>query len=549
MWGQVMGSMEVDHSALKNLLDSMAVAVMIVDGAGCIVHANSASARLFGWSAAELTGGAVEMLIPARLRAAHVQHRTGHRDFRPMQSARSFTAVRRDGTEVELDISLTPMTSHGERQWVAVLRDVTAALAHERSQQQRVRRLQSLNLLSGAMLKGKDLAMVALATLEDLEAHMQVDFATVCLVDAALETFEVIARGPKSQALADQMGMPSQPVYDLELTGLGELRTQDVLYMPDMAYSSWAMQALLTRHGVRSGLVVAWRTGDRLRGCIVVGRRASGAFDEECIAFFRALAEQLGVAEQYFHMVGDLRDAWRDLHAAQQTALQHDGLGTVTAGFAHDIRNALTPISGLAELTLDSEPDLSTDARMALETIRLAAADILQMARNLRKHHGVHTPAPPEERSDVGPALAQVAHAARLRLRPPSEVQVVTEIAADLPAVAIPDTDLRQILTNLVVNALDAMPDGGRLELRADADAGGVHVYVRDSGAGMDAETLRHCREPYFTTKGDQGTGLGLAMVGILARQYGGHFDIESEPGSGTLVGLTLPACACAEPA
>src|SRR5207247_5763186 len=115
------------------------------------------------------------------------------------------------------------------------------------------------------------------------------------------------------------------------------------------------------------------------------------------------------------------------------------------------------------------------------------------------------------------------------------------------------ESELREALTNLVLNAVDAMPDGGTLTLRTSVASGQsaaanvsapgrVQVEVTDTGVGMDEETRRRCLEPFFTTKGERGTGLGLAMVYGMVQRHGGDLEIESQPGKGTTVRVIFPA-------
>jgi CheY-like chemotaxis protein len=106
-------------------------------------------------------------------------------------------------------------------------------------------------------------------------------------------------------------------------------------------------------------------------------------------------------------------------------------------------------------------------------------------------------------------------------------------------------SEIREALTNLVFNAVDAMPQGGTLTLRTRCDAAErILVEVIDTGVGMDEETRRRCLEPFFTTKGERGTGLGLAMVYGVVQRHGGDLEIDSHPGTGTTVRLSFAAAA-----
>ncbi len=131
-------------------------------------------------------------------------------------------------------------------------------------------------------------------------------------------------------------------------------------------------------------------------------------------------------------------------------------------------------------------------------------------------------------------------------------ITVETTLAADLPPVHGNAGEIREALTNLVLNAVDAMPQGGKLRLatRAALEEGSspgrrlrrAVVEVSDTGIGMDEETRRRCLEPFFTTKGERGSGLGLPMVFGVAERHGGALEIDSELGAGTTVRLLFPA-------
>jgi signal transduction histidine kinase len=114
--------------------------------------------------------------------------------------------------------------------------------------------------------------------------------------------------------------------------------------------------------------------------------------------------------------------------------------------------------------------------------------------------------------------------------------------SADIPAILGDAAQLRDVIINLIFNAADAMAQGGMITLRSRAEPKAVIVEVSDTGAGMTEEVRRRCFEPFFSTKGNQGTGLGLAMVFSIVQRHSGTIDIASEPGKGTKFTLRLPA-------
>ena len=137
-------------------------------------------------------------------------------------------------------------------------------------------------------------------------------------------------------------------------------------------------------------------------------------------------------------------------------------------------------------------------------------------------------------------------------------IQLCTELAEDLPQIMGSEVEMRDALTNLVFNAVDAMPEGGTLAVRtrvvstaigADTDtARYVHVEVADTGIGMNEETRRRCLEPFYTTKGERGTGLGLAMVYGMVQRHSAELEIDSAVGKGATVRLSFPVLVNAEP-
>jgi CheY-like chemotaxis protein/anti-sigma regulatory factor (Ser/Thr protein kinase) len=122
-------------------------------------------------------------------------------------------------------------------------------------------------------------------------------------------------------------------------------------------------------------------------------------------------------------------------------------------------------------------------------------------------------------------------------------IELQTELADPLPEALGIESEVREALTNLIFNGVDAMPQGGTLTLRTQlTEDQKVVVEVADSGTGMDEETRRRCLEPFFTTKGERGTGLGLAMVFGIMQRNGGSIEIDSTPGTGTTIRLVFNA-------
>jgi CheY-like chemotaxis protein len=233
-------------------------------------------------------------------------------------------------------------------------------------------------------------------------------------------------------------------------------------------------------------------------------------------------------------------------------------LGQMASGIAHDINNAVSPVSLYTESLLEHEPDLSPRARGQLETIRRAIDDVAQTVARMREFYRQREPQMTLAPVDMNRLVQQVLDLTRARWSDMAQrrgiaIETQADLASDLPAIMGADNEIREALTNLIFNAVDAMPNGGPLILRTrvaqeqrlhpqdSAARRVVQVEVIDAGLGMDEDTRRRCLEPFFTTKGERGTGLGLAMVYGMVQRHSAEIEIESVVGKGTTMRLSFP--------
>ncbi|HYE27707.1 MAG TPA: ATP-binding protein, partial [Allosphingosinicella sp.] len=228
-----------------------------------------------------------------------------------------------------------------------------------------------------------------------------------------------------------------------------------------------------------------------------------------------------------------------------QEAQKMEALGHITGGIAHDFNNLMTPILGGLDM-LSREPQLSARARRLVEGALGSARKAVKLTGQLlafsrRQKMEMRPVALRRLFDELKPLLQQSAG---------SGIRIETEVADDALCVLTDANQLELAILNLVLNARDAMPDGGLVRISAGAEPPRGHIErsvaiaVRDSGSGMPPEVVRRATQPFFTTKPPgSGTGLGLAQVYGTVEQSGGSLDIESEPGRGTTVILRLPGC------
>ncbi len=274
--------------------------------------------------------------------------------------------------------------------------------------------------------------------------------------------------------------------------------------------------------------------------------------DESMVCFIVDLTQMKAVQANLENAKSQLEDAINQLRQTQDAVIAEERLhavGQMAAGIAHDFNNNLSPIIGLSELIL-TRPHLVDDHEKVLKfvrTIHQAGRDAARVVSRLREFY--------RQDSDVAQtevvSLKQVVELAIDLTRPrwgdeamaaDTKYRIFTFV--NDASVAGQASELREMLVNLIFNALDAMPNGGELSVTVEEDAGRpeiVRLEVKDTGVGMTAEVRKRCLEPFFTTKGARGTGLGLATSYGIVKRHHGEIQIESEPGQGTRVIVSLP--------
>jgi len=260
------------------------------------------------------------------------------------------------------------------------------------------------------------------------------------------------------------------------------------------------------------------------------------------------VTERKQAADELKTVNRELEKAMETLQATQQQVIEQErlrALGQMASGIAHDFNNALMPISGFSEILL-SNPDTDKATTLQyLEMIHTSARDAGSVVSRLREFYRRN------EDTDVFGAVMlnrvvkQAANLTRPKWKDQAQangivVTVRVELEDRVPVNA-DECALRELLTNLIFNAVDAMPAGGSLLMRTRCEADCGVIEVIDSGTGMTEEVRQHCLDPFYSTKGERGTGLGLAMVFGIVQRHQGSIDIESKLGEGTKFIVRLP--------
>ena len=316
------------------------------------------------------------------------------------------------------------------------------------------------------------------------------------------------------------------------------------------------------RAGIRAFLGVPVKVDERVVGVLTIRITREGSFSAGDVEIARAFAAQAAIALENSRLYEETQSALRELSQTRDQLVQSqkmEAIGQLAGGVAHDFNNLLTVIIGRSQLFL-ARVAVGDPGRRDVEMVNRAAERAASLTRQLlafsRKQ--VLKPEPLDLNALVG-GLAPM-----LRRLIGEHIDLVIAPGGDLGQVMADPGQIEQVVMNLVVNARDAMPDGGTMRVQTEhAQLGAtrahlegrippgdyVAVQVQDAGSGMDPATIARIFEPFFTTKEPgKGTGLGLSTVYGIVNQSGGHIGVDSAPGRGTTFTIYLPRTALPVP-
>jgi len=286
-------------------------------------------------------------------------------------------------------------------------------------------------------------------------------------------------------------------------------------------------------------------------GVINVTNRKNGEpFDSDDVAFLSGLAGQLGIVIEGARHSDQLQKAYQSLKSTQEQLVFSErikAVGQMAAGVAHDFNNALAIILARAQFCLrqfdDANPDVEK-LRANLETIVKTSLQGAQTIKRIQDYTRIRKDAPktPVDLNAVvrdaleiaRPKWDDEARARGLHVEIKTELQQVANVSGNV-------YELTQVVGNLIFNAVEAMPEGGRLEFRTFDEGDSVILEVRDTGTGMDDETRKRLFEPFYTTKAT-GQGLGTSIIFGIVSRHNGEVTVDSAPGEGATFRVMLPA-------
>ncbi len=473
--------------------------------------------------------------------------------------AEGFQAPRRSGLAAEAgDARLAPVPGLGQ---VTEISQVTDAFYQMlKDLRESTQRLEDLVFKLGTLNETVELA-ARIPRIQDLLG--QVLQTTMRAVRATIGSIMIVDKEGRTLRLAASRGIPDDVPLDAEVNlGEGIAGTVAALGEPtlvdDIETDPRFSKPNLPRYGNGSFICMPIRAGDRVIGVINMakGKEAGGArpqpFSPIDLQFLNALMTYIGYAadnarllEEAQQSAEQLQSVVEDLKTTQEQLVRGETLramGQLSSGMAHHLNNLFAVILGRTGLLLRGVEGAAT--RRSLEIIQRAAQDGADVARRVQRLSRLQPAAEPVA-VDLNRLAVEVVERTRPRWQDEAQlsgrhIEVAVEPGQIPPAVG-ELAPLREVLTNLLLNGVDAMPEGGQVTIRTWAESGRVHCAVTDTGVGMTDEVSRRALEPFFTTKGPERTGLGLSLAYAAVKRYGGTLRIDSAPDRGTTVTISLP--------
>ncbi len=492
-------ALEKSDARFRAVVEWAPSAMLLVNGEGRIVMVNTQAERSFGYSRSELLGQPMEMLVPERFRHHHSHLRTAYfRDpgSRPMGTGRDLFAMRKDGSEFLVEIGLNPIETEDGMMVLSAIVDITdrqQAMENLRLSDERFRSIFS------AVSEG------------------------IFIVDAATGTF-IDVNEPGAAMFGYAFGELVGRDIEIISSGVPPYTQREATELIAKAAASGRPQRMNWHCKAKDGRNFWSEISFRFAS---IGNRGV------VLAVARDITERQAIEAQ--------------LRQAQKM----EAIGNLTGGMAHDFNNLLGVIIG----NLDLLRELIDNQEM--EELAREAFDAAMRGADLNRRLLAFARRQPLEpkRINVNELIGDITKLLDRMLG--EDIEIAINCAPDIWPVVADPAQLESAIMNLATNARDAMSQGGRLTFATrnthlDEDYAANHVEVvagdyivievGDTGMGIEPANLNRIFEPFFTTKElGKGTGLGLAMVFGFMRQSGGHVNVYSEPGKGTVFRLYLP--------
>lgn len=415
-------------------------------------------------------------------------------------------------------------------------------------------RLQVLNQISRAVSSTLDLESLYIILDNELHKLIQFDSLVFLICEgeeiwkiAYLRGESILGQYTLGDLLSDQNRQNLQSY-------LNHQKNLQVISFGDLGASEFSLLEIFERSSVPTSsplqsllLLPVWRE-EQLLGLIVMSSFSKAEYNSEQLKLVEAVGVQLAIAIQNGRVYQQLSQAYDTLEQTQRAlkrSARQSALGEMAAGIAHDFNNLVTTIMSSAQL-LELKGIASTrEDTQLLQAIINSSTDAAAIIRRINEFGRHYQP-----NNVVVLDLNEVVRGTIDMTRPywqsatqKNNVQISLETDFSAVPVMVSGnlTEFREVLTNMIVNAVDAMPQGGKLAICTRLVDDTAELTLQDTGIGMSQEVRRHIFEAFYSTKGEKGSGLGLAVSYSIIRQFKGEIEVESELGKGSTFRILLP--------
>jgi len=369
--------------------------------------------------------------------------------------------------------------------------------------------------------------------------------STMMLLDE--ETGELVfsvPTGPKSDKLTDIRIPPGKGIAGWVAANEQHLLIPDVSKDPRF----YGNVDKITGYQTKSILCVPLRTKSKMIGVLEVINKADGfPFTEEDAMLLNFFANQVAVAIENARYYGELKHKYEEEKQMQEKYAEIEklrALGLMTSGIAHDFNNMLAIIAGNIDL-IEIEEDKDKILKK-VQIIKKTALGSAKTIKRLQKYARTKNDALQSQTINFNSLVRDAIEISTPMWKDsPQEkgfsVEIVDTLTEEEPIVLGDDTDLREAIINMIFNSVDAMPQGGKIDIVTYAKNESVYLELSDNGTGMTEETKDRIFDPFFTTKGITHGGLGMSMLYGTIKRHNGSVDIKTMPGQGTTFTIVLP--------
>ena len=418
----------------------------------------------------------------------------------------------------------------------------TEELKRQREESKKIAQdLSILNSVSSVVLQSLDLDRILNETLDETLKVLGTDKGGIYLVDE--QKNELV--------FSSHRGFSSEFIRGVESLKLGEgfagyvVESNEPYFVEDVSKERRSTTLLIEKEGFRSFAMIPLKSEGKILGALNIVYHGYHKFTKREKDLLLAIANQIGIAIKNARLYEEIKGAYKNLQSFQDQVIQSEkirALGEMAGGVAHDFNNLLAAILGRTQLLLENTSEV--ESRKWLKIIEQAALDgaetirkILEFSRTYKYKTFV--------KLDLNKLVEDAIEITRPYWKDKSEVNGIKidlnpELAMTLP-IEGNASELREVITNLIINAVDAMPEGGTLNLKTEVKEGWVVLSVKDSGSGMSEKTINNMFEPFFTTKGVGHTGLGMSTCNGIIKRHQGDILVNTREGQGTEIIVKIP--------